>query len=146
MGVATSRCAGAGLVPSGFLADPCNPILPVALLSENRLRIRFRAVLASVPLFALRADRQQARLGKDVLRGCQLRLHRIPRRGFGIATVAPMQSSRSINRFFDCFGFLCHPCCNPRNAAASAYKPRFTVGVVAGFSSVPALLIPPAPC
>jgi len=119
-----------------------NPDIAVALLSESIADTVSELVFASVPLFALMGlIVSKAGLGKDVYEVANFAFYRI-RGGLGIATVAANAIFASITGSSIASASVFTRVAIPE-MRRFGYKPRFTVGVVAG-SSVLGMLIPPS--
>jgi C4-dicarboxylate transporter DctM subunit len=119
-----------------------NPIIAVALLSESIADTVSELVFASVPLFALMGlIVSKAGLGRDVYEFANFIFYRI-RGGLGIATVAANAIFASITGSSIASASVFTRVAIPE-MRRFGYKPRFTVGVVAG-SSVLGMLIPPS--
>lgn len=119
-----------------------NPDIAVALLSESIADTVSELVFASVPLFALMGlIVSKAGLGKDVYEVANFAFYRI-RGGLGIATVAANAIFASITGSSIASASVFTRVAVPE-MRRFGYKPRFTVGVVAG-SSVLGMLIPPS--
>ncbi len=119
-----------------------NPDIAVALLSESIADTVSELVFASVPLFALMGlIVSKAGLGKDVYEVANFAFYRV-RGGLGIATVAANAIFASITGSSIASASVFTRVAVPE-MRRFGYKPRFTVGVVAG-SSVLGMLIPPS--
>ncbi len=119
-----------------------NPNIAVALLSESIADTVSELVFASVPLFALMGlIVSKAGLGKDVYEVANFFFYRV-RGGLGIATVAANAIFASITGSSIASASVFTRVAIPE-MRRFGYKPRFTVGVVAG-SSVLGMLIPPS--
>jgi C4-dicarboxylate transporter DctM subunit len=119
-----------------------NAVIAVALLSESIADTVSELVFASVPLFALMGlIVSKAGLGRDVYEFANFIFFRI-RGGLGIATVAANAIFASITGSSIASASVFTRVAVPE-MRRFGYRPRFTVGVVAG-SSVLGMLIPPS--